>query len=514
MMTPRPIRAPAVLAALLGGTLACAAGPAPLAAQVRVPGPSFEEVIGLRTAGSPAISPDGRSIVYTVRTTDWRDNRFDTELWMARQGEASFQITRTEKGSSTSPRWSPDGRWIAFLADRGDRNQVYVLRAAGGEAQKLTAVKEGVNAFRWSPDGKRIAFSSTEAEDDRMRRRKERYGDFAVEDGEFRQAHLWSVDVPADLWAGATCPAPARADSARAADSVRTRSLCPAVPEPRRLTRGEDFTVNGFAWSPDGTRIAFERRSDPLINSTSTADLWVLTLASGESRPLVAGPGYEGNPVWSPDSRWVLYSTAAGDTTSSFYTNGQIAKIPAAGGTPVRLAAEIDEQLGSLAWTPTGIYLLAWEGTRRHLYAVDPGTGRARRLAGTPDAVLAFDFSADGRTLALLAQTPTTVAEVYRTPLAPLRPVAVTDLSRQIEGWGLGTSEVVSWTSTDGERVEGVLHKPRGFDPTRRYPLFVVIHGGPTSIDYPAPVAGYVYPVLQWLARGALVLRPNYRGSA
>jgi dipeptidyl aminopeptidase/acylaminoacyl peptidase len=537
----RPIRtAPRAPAAALAALLACAAA-APLTSQARVPGPSFEDVIGLRGAGSPAISPDGRAVAFTVRSAEWQENRFDTEIWLARQGEEPFQLTRTEKGSSTGPRWSPDGRWIAFTADRGDRSQVYLVRAAGGEARKLTSWKEGVGAFRWSPDGRRIAFTAQEAEDEAARKRRERYGDFAVEDAEFRQSHLWLVDVAPDaLPGGDACPArpdtaragsapagdarpdsatadTARADTARAASrggTARGGPGCSAIPEPRRLTGGREFTVSGFAWAPDGTRIAYERRSDPGINATNSADVWIVPVAGGEGRALVSGPGYEGSPVWSPDSRWVLFSTSAGDTASNFYTNGQLARVPAAGGTPQRLAADLDEQLGSVAWTPAGIYLLAWNGTRRSLYAVDGRTGRTRRISRAPEVVTAVDFSADGRTLALAGQTPSTLPEIYRTPLSSYRPVAVTDMSRQIRSWGLGTAETVSWTSTDGARVEGVLHRPPGFDPSRKYPLMVVIHGGPTSIDYPQPVTGYVYPVLQWLAKGALVLRPNYRGSA
>jgi dipeptidyl aminopeptidase/acylaminoacyl peptidase len=535
-MTPRIRTAPRAPAATLAALLACAAAAAPLASQARVPGPSFEDVIGLRGAGSPAISPDGRAVAFTVRTADWQENRFDTEIWLARQGEEPFQLTRTEKGSSTGPRWSPDGRWIAFTADRGDRSQVYLVRAAGGEARKLTSWKEGVGAFRWSPDGRRIAFTAQEAEGEAARKRRERYGDFAVEDAEFRQSHLWLVDVTPDaLPGGDACPA--RPDTARAgsapagdarpdsatADTARSASRggtarggpgCSAIPEPRRLTGGRSFTVTGFAWAPDGTRIAYERRSDPGINATNSADVWIVPVSGGEGRALVSGPGYEGGPVWSPDSRWVLFSTAAGDTASNFYTNGQLARVSAAGGTPQRLAADLDEQVGSVAWTPAGIYLLAWNGTRRSLYAVDGRTGRTRRISRTPEVVTAVDFSADGRTLALAGQTPSTLPEIYRTSLSSYRPVAVTDMSRQIGSWGLGTAETVSWTSTDGARVEGVLHRPPGFDPSRKYPLMVVIHGGPTSIDYPQPVTGYVYPVLQWLAKGALVLRPNYRGSA
>ncbi len=125
-----------------------------------------------------------------------------------------------------------------------------------------------------------------------------------------------------------------------------------------------------------------------------------------------------------------------------------------------------------------------------------------------------MDVTPDGRTMALLGQTPTTLAEVYRTEVDQYAPERVTALTAQIAGWDLGSSEMVSWKSRDGTHIEGVLHKPAGFDPSRRYPLLVIIHGGPTGIDYPMPVYGSVYPVHQWLAKGALVLRPNYRGSA
>jgi dipeptidyl aminopeptidase/acylaminoacyl peptidase len=155
-------------------------------AQADIPGPSFEEVISLRSAGGPNISPDGRSIVFGMRTVDWKKNGYDSEIWLARDGEKPFQLTRTADGSSSSPQWSPDGRWIAFAADRGDKRQIYLIRAEGGEAQPITEVTEGVKSFRWSPDGSKIAFTMSEKEDKEKKERKERYGEFAVEDKEFR----------------------------------------------------------------------------------------------------------------------------------------------------------------------------------------------------------------------------------------------------------------------------------------------------------------------------------------
>jgi dipeptidyl aminopeptidase/acylaminoacyl peptidase len=499
-----------------------------------VPGPSFEQVISLRSAGGAAISPDGRNVVFGVRTTDWQGNRFDNELWIARDGEQPFQLTRTDKGNSSTARWSPDGRWIAFVADRGNKQQIFLIRPSGGEAQPVTDHKEGVSNFRWAPDGKRIAFTALEPEDKERKERTERFGEYAVEDAEYRMTHLWVVDVAPDLWpspAEAPCPRPsgaakdtatARGDTVRRdtvrADTAAPGARCAELPKPRRLTEGTAYTVTGFDWSPDGASIAFGHQRDPLINSGPTADISIVNVATKQVRPLVTTPGGDYFAVWSPDSRWIVYSSTAGDTLSNFYANTQLFRISRDGGQSTRIAADVDENVGSLTWRRAGLYGLAWQGAAsRRLVAIDPTTGRSRILSGGPDIIFGLDFAADGRTVAIIGATPTTLGEVYRTTVdgnAVMRGTPITDMTGQVRDWRLGTAEIVKWKSQDGATIEGVLHKPAGFDASKKYPLFVIIHGGPTGIDTPTPFTGYVYPVMQWLAKGALVLRPNYRGSA
>ncbi|MCH8123359.1 MAG: PD40 domain-containing protein, partial [Bacteroidetes bacterium] len=122
-----------------------------------VSGPSFEDVLSLRSVGNPMISPNGNDVAFTIRTVDWKENEYDTEIWLAPDGEEPFQLTRTADGSSSSPRWSPDGKWIAFAATRGEKQQIFVIRPNGGEAQAITDTEEGVGSFRWSPDGSRFA---------------------------------------------------------------------------------------------------------------------------------------------------------------------------------------------------------------------------------------------------------------------------------------------------------------------------------------------------------------------
>jgi dipeptidyl aminopeptidase/acylaminoacyl peptidase len=459
------------------------------------PGPSFRDVLGLKSIGQAAISPDGKAVAYTVRTTEWSENRFDSEVWLWREGQEAYQLTRTVKGSSVTPRWSPDGRWIGFLADRGDKQQLYLIGASGGESLKLTWLKDGVTDFRWAPDGKKVALLALEPETPAMTKRKSLYGEFAIEDQEYRQSHLWLLEVDPARWSP---------DSAQS-------------PKPRRLTEGTEFTVMSFGWSPDGTRIVYQHQRDPLIPSGNTADISVIEVNSTAVTRVVNRPGSDTGPIWSPDGQWIAFVTSNSDTVSQFYKNNQLMKVPAAGGTPVRLAADFDEQIGGLMWTPQGIWFLGWDKTKRGFVEVDPASGRAVRDTASPFVFTgAADATADGRWWVIQAQKDAgSLPELYRGEVTGEGgPTKLTDMTGQIAGWNVGTSEVVRWPSRDGTVIEGVLHKPRNFDPSRKYPLMVVIHGGPTGIDFPQPVPFYVYPIPQWVAKGALVLRPNYRGSA
>ncbi len=125
---------------------------------------SFEKWISLKNAGAPIISPDGKTIVYAVSTTDWTNNSYDTELWMYREGGEPLQLTRTTKNSSSAARFTPDSRFVSFLADRGDKSQLYIISVGGGEAMQVTKDEDGISSYEWSPDGGKIAYTKPDAE--------------------------------------------------------------------------------------------------------------------------------------------------------------------------------------------------------------------------------------------------------------------------------------------------------------------------------------------------------------
>ena len=333
-----------------------------------------------------------------------------------------------------------------------------------------------------------LSIREPEAEPDKAT--VERYGEFAVEDAEARNSHLWVIDIDA-----------------------RGKAT-----EPAQLTEG-DFHVSDADWSPDGTQIAYVRQPDSQLLSFQHSDIYVLDMASGESRGLVVGDGSDSGPEWSPDGQWIAFSEFDRDLDSAFYLNGEIARIPAAGSEIEILTGAFDEDPDSAIWTAAGIRFGAGARTRRVIYALDPETRAIEEMTLPTPVVGGASFTADGGSLAYTGQSGESLSEVFLTSVmgavaSGSGPIQLTDMTAQTEGWTVGTSEVVSWKSEDGAEIEGVLYKPAGYDPSRRYPLLVQIHGGPTGTSRPALAPSYVYPVLQWLAKGAVVLQPNYRGSA
>jgi dipeptidyl aminopeptidase/acylaminoacyl peptidase len=483
-------------------------------------GPDFRQVLSLRSAGGPRVAPDGSAIVYTVYTTDWEANRYDREIWLARKGEEPFQLTRTDGKNSSSPRWSPDGRSVAFVADRGGDNQIWLISPNGGEARPLTAVEDGISSFEWSPDGTRMAVAITEPQVKERKQLEESYGDFAVEDDEFRMTHLWLLDVgPARAEeTGAELPPTEGEDeegeNAIGGEDKKTGDDEIKEPAFRRLTGRTDFTVDTYRWSPDSTLIAFDHNPDPRVESNSRSDISVIEVSTGEVRALVELNGSDGNPHFSPDGSWILFST--GNGRDEYYLNSELAKVPVTGGEPIVLTKSFDEDTSAVAWLPDGIRFIALDRTHRRIYRLDPESLdiEPETIDGMPRFVWSVDFSADGRVMVFQGEGPDTLDEIYRMDSGADQPTVVTSMTQQTDGWSVGSREVVRWQSTDGAEIEGVVLKPEGFDPKVKHPLMVIIHGGPSWLSFPSRVYSYVYPVQQWLEKGAVILMPNYRGSA
>jgi dipeptidyl aminopeptidase/acylaminoacyl peptidase len=158
-------------------------------------GPTVDQLISLKRVGSPAISPDGRYVTYTVRETNWDDNAYETEIWLAETATGKLLQLTNAKKSSMSPAWAPDGRRVAFVSDRTDKRHIYLISLDGGEAEQLTTGDEGVGGFAWSPDGQQIAYTSPDPKTDAQKDRDKKYGEFEIVDQDYTMNHLWVIDL-------------------------------------------------------------------------------------------------------------------------------------------------------------------------------------------------------------------------------------------------------------------------------------------------------------------------------
>ncbi len=469
--------------------------------------PTFEEVISLRGINGITISNDGRHVAITIQTTDWNDNRYDTEIWLSKDGKVPFRLTNNPKDGSNAASFSPDGQWIAFLSDRGNKNQIYVIRTDGGEARAITKEEEGITSYEWHPSGRSFILVKPEKEDKNKKEREKRYGGFETDDRDFTLSHIWQVEFKPEL------PDPSERPCYESTDSLKVKAGCLELPKATRLTEGK-FTVNNFLVSPDGTKVAFTQQPDPLINSSMKSDVSIVEIASKKISAVASNKSSDRLEDWSPNGKEILYSTNLDDSVSNFYMNSKLYAVNLESNVTRQLAKDLDENIGGLDWLPSGIYGTIWNKTRRLIYKIDPRTGAHAVFLSTPEQIYGTAFSESGDKLAFTARNGDQLLEAFVTNVASPKPQKLTDMTSQLAGWKVAQSEVVSWKSKDGATIEGVLHKPKDFDASKKYPLLVLIHGGPTGIDTPTPVVSSVYPVLQWLDKGSLVLRVNYRGSA
>ena len=468
---------------------------------------TFDDVMELRGAGNPSLSPDGARVVYTV--TAWehpaardtsKGDRHDlrSHLWLvSTRGGDARQLTFGERGE-TQPQFSPTGAHIAFLAARGTatgdeapRPQLWLLPADGGEAWALTTARDGVSAYAWSPDGTRIAFLTTDSLTRDAEARLRRRDDAKPYEGDLRMSHVWVVDV-----------------------ATRTAT---------KVTSGDVHVRGAPSWSPDGTRLALLTSPTPLLRD-ERRDAWIVTIATRERTRIAPPTGMvaQSTPAWSPDGR-TLATTALVETQKPngdgiaprSLKNATLVLVDVAGGTAREVtAALLDLSVGALRWSPDGAAVLfqAQERVASSLYRYEVGPGRLAAVAKGM-TLRGLSASRDGARVAVAMDGPTGPADIYVADGDLRAPRRLTTTNPQLAGLALGETEVVTWTSPDGWAVEGVLLKPVGYKAGDRVPLLVDVHGGPTGAHLNDFKANWGNAGQVWAGRGWAVLYPNPRGS-
>jgi dipeptidyl aminopeptidase/acylaminoacyl peptidase len=509
---------------------------------------TFLDMQHMRSAGAPTPSPDGQWLLYTVSESDWMEDKRQSDLHLVslREGVASSrQLTFTKEKNEGSPAWLPDGRSFLFLSNRdapassANRMQLYLMRYDGGEARRITDADEGVSNYEISADGTWLVYRSGKSDEQQLYR----VPMAALESAKPEKLTTQLAGVGNWEWA----PDSRRiyfitSDTVDADDKLRREkrftvdvrnmetplsSLYALDLEPvrvTRLTRDTTITVAGFTISQDSRWVGFRGTSASRYERNVTeqginTDLYLLEAATGHIERLTNNREVgEGGPEFSPDGRWVAFN-APDDLTQYTMSNRRVYIRPVAdrGGQFRKLGSSFDGDVGISFWSPDSrtIYFNTGVRATRQLMALDIAGDEVRQVTNER-AALSVERDVDTGVVLITYQDPKTPTTLFTVPSLERVPNRsewrqLVDVNPQVREIALGEEEEITWTSTDGKQVGGVLIKPVGYREGQRYPLIVAIHGGPASADVLGFNGGYGSQV--YAGAGYAVLRPNYRGS-
>ncbi|OGX88990.1 hypothetical protein BEN49_01260 [Hymenobacter coccineus] len=446
----------------------------------------------------PQFSPDGKRVAVVTSVPDYDEDRFLTSLVLVDVANGQQRVLAGPRSGLSQPRWSPSGQEIAFLLKTGTGKdaapQLFALALAGGEPRQLTHAPKGVQHYAWRPDGSAFAYVTADEPAKQAGPADKGYDAFEVGDNDFL---LGAAPTASHIW------------------------LVPAAGgEAKRLTSGPwslPVTIppgapsSPLSWSPDGQSLAFVRVPTPHSGDNRQRSIQVLNVADGSIRPLTQRPLLESYPAFSPDGKQVAYWYPS----QGKYTNiSEVWVTPAGGGEGHDLTLALDRDVARSIWMPDGKTLLlgGLDGDRTSLWIQPIKGGAARKLAlGTVSPAWSYWVEANvGRTggIAFVGSSPDRPAELYYLASASAAPKRLTNFNGAVQALQLGKAETRTWQS-DGFRHDGQLTYPANYVAGKKYPLVLVVHGGP----YSASTAVFSSLSQLFAGRGYFTFEPNYRGS-
>jgi dipeptidyl aminopeptidase/acylaminoacyl peptidase len=466
---------------------------------------TFDDMIKLHRVSAPQISADGKWAAFAVSTPDMEANRNASNVWtVSTAGGEAMQVTQS--GHDSSPAWSPDGKTLAFLSSRDGNSQVYLLSMEGGEAKKLTTLSTGADLFQWAPDGKSIAFASAvyvDCKDDACNSKRDEEKEKSKVKARiydhllFRHWDHWSDGKRSHLFV-------ITADGSASA---------------RDLTPGADYDIppdqrgeaNDFSFSPDGKEICYTAVPDKMEAISTNGDLFLVPTAGGEPKKITTNPGFDGNPVYSPDGVHIAYHAQL--TAGYEADRWRVMLYDRKSGKSESISDGFDRSATNLSWSPDSkmIYFLAENETLQPVYAMEARTG------ATPKKVVdgynsAYSFSADGKTLLTERTSLTMPGELF---VAAGDGSGLKQLTHQNDAMlatlELNAPEKFWFEGAEGTKVEAMVVRPPQFTAGKKYPMLVLLHGGPQTMWSDA--WGYRWNAEVFSAAGYVTLMINRRGS-
>ena len=460
----------------------------------------------LKRMSDPQISPDGKWVTFTVQTVDVAANKKPSQIWMAPlAGGAPRQITHDGEANQRA-RWSPDSKRIAYISDRGGSSQIWLMDTDGGDARQATNLSTEAGGVLFSPDGKNLLFTSDvypecgadeacnkkNLDAEKNSKVKARiytellYRHWTEWQGK-RRSHLLVV--------GATGGAP--------------RDLTPGTRDvpPFSLGGSDDYDI-----SPDGQEVLYSMNADAVPATSTNSDVYAVSIAGGQPRKITNTPGADANPRYSPDGKYIAWRAQfrAGYESDRW----RLLVLERSTGNVTNLTDNLDRWVNSFTWAPdsTGLFFTIDDRGRQTIQLIPVAGGAVRMVASGDNELDDMQLTRDGKTMVYTQQSGVSPAEIYRASSAGGAPVALTHLNDQTLNTCQLTPLEEFWVDgAEGARVQSFVVKPYGFQPDEKYPVLLLIHGGPQG--FWGHTWTYRWNAQVFAAAGYVVVMPNPRGS-
>ncbi|HUJ71123.1 MAG TPA: S9 family peptidase, partial [Verrucomicrobiae bacterium] len=467
----------------------------------------------IRDVRDPQITDDGKWVAYTVSTSSLKKDKSETRIWMTPAAGGDAIPMTAEDVSSSHPRWSPDGKYLAFLSKRNEgKTQVWLLNRLGGEAQRLTDTIQDVDDFAWAPDSKRLVLVLRDPSPEQLEEAKDK--DKPGNEDKDKEAKGKKPKTPRPMVVDRYR---FKTDTVGYLDRRRTHLYVfdIATKAVVQVTSG-DFDDQEPAWSPDGRLLAFRsNRSMPDPDRTYDSNIWVVAADNTDKgahlTQVTTNPGSDVAPAWSPDGKWIVYVTQL-DPKLFQYGTRHIAVSPATGGPAKVLTQAFDRMSRTARFSPDGqfIYFIADDDGSENLCRIPAMGGEITRPVSGHVVVSGYTVAKSGDLAVLIASMdrPNEVFTLTTAGGAPTRLTHVNDaFMAKIK---IVTPDYVKFKSKDGTTVAGYLFKPLDYVAGKKYPTFLHPHGGPVGAYH----GEFDHFSQLFAANGYVVLEPNPRGSS
>ena len=417
---------------------------------------------------------------------DGKKSEYLSQIWVSHSDNSEpTKFTHYEK-SSTHPRFSPDGKFLAFLSSRSEKQQIWVMRTNGGEAWQFTFEKQGAGSFKWSPDGNKIAFLMKNPKTEKEEKDEKEKRDVILVDKNFKYSHLY----------------------------LKTFTTKVDTNKANRITKGE-FDITSFNWNPNGRNIVFAQSLEPTFNSRFiSGDISLVNVKSKTVRKLITWGGNDRNPIFTPDGKSILFTSDGEKNEPIGFSD--VYKVSSNGGKPKKLAETPNRSTNIIKCSSNSNYVYVSEAnrTKSEIYKISLNNKEIRPILNLDGRVSSPNISNDSETIAFVKQELNKPGEVYLSELSNISPKQISNFNSSLEFPKFAKTELLQWSSKDGLEIEGLLTYPAKYNKRKKYPLALIIHGGPAGV-FSQSFTGNpsIYMIQYFASKGYAVLRANPRGS-